>query len=124
MFNAPVIALVAAMLFASVAEAQGTNDQAYLEFQVHRPVRVRESSAAMYPQRLHDAGIGGEVVVQFVVTEKGEADAGSIKVIKTANREFDMPVRRAVMGATFYPAEIDGRKVRQLVQLTFRFDPK
>ena len=122
MFNLPVIALVAAVLFASVAEAQST-DQAYLEFQVHRPVRVREASAPMYPQRLHDAGIGGEVIVQFVVNERGEADASSIKVVKTANHDFDTPVRRAVTSASYYAAEIDGRKVRQLVQLTFRFDP-
>ena len=124
MLNTSVIALVFTVLLASVAEAQGATDQTYLEFQVHRPVRVRERSAPMYPQKLHDAGVGGEVVVQFVVNEKGEADAGSIKVVKSANREFDTPVRRAVMGATYYAAEIDGRKVRQLVQLSFRFEPK
>ena len=118
------MALVVTLLAASVAEAQGATDQAYLEFQVHRPVRVRESSAPMYPQRLHDAGIGGEVVVQFIVNEKGEADRGSIKVIKSSHAEFDTPARRAVMGATYYAAEIDGRKVRQLVQIAFRFDPK
>ena len=124
MLNAPVIALIITALFASAAEAQGNSDQAFLEFQVHRPVRVRESSSPMYPQKLFDAKIGGEVVVQFVVNEKGSAESASIKVLKSANRDFETPVRRAVMGATFYPAEIDGRKVRQLVQLSFRFEPK
>ena len=125
MLNTSVIALVVAVLFASVAEAQSpAGEQTYLEFQVHRPVRVKESSSPMYPQRLQEARVAGEVVVQFVVNDKGDADIGSLKVVKSTDREFTYAVRRAVAAARFYPAEVDGRRVRQLVQLSFKFDPK
>ena len=126
MFNLPILALVCAVLLASVAEAQGTTagEQAYLEFQVHRTARVREASSPAYPQRLLVMRVPGEVTVQFVVNEKGEAESGSIKVLKTSDKEFVTPVRRAVTAATYYPAEIDGRRVKQVVQMTFRFLPR
>ena len=125
MLNIPVIALVLTALVASVAEAQGpTSDQTYLEFQVHRPVRVKEPAKPLYPQRLQSARIPGEVLVQFVVTEKGDADLSSFKVIKSSDKEFSESVRRAVATAAFYPAEFEGKRVNQLVQLTFRFEAK
>ena len=126
MFNVPVLALVCVTMLASVAEAQAptAGEQAYLEFQVQRPARVREASAPAYPQRLLDRRVAGEVTVQFVVTEKGEADAGSIRVLGSSDKEFVPPVRRAVTSATYYPAEIEGRRVKQVVQMTFRFQPR
>ena len=126
MLNLPTFALVCVTLLASVAEAQGTSagEQTYLEFQVQRPARVRESSSPAYPQRLLVMRVPGEVTVQFVVNEKGEADGGSIKVIKSSDREFVIPVRKAVTAATYYPAEIEGRRVKQLVQMTFKFQPR
>ena len=126
MLNLPVIALVCVALMASAAEAQGpaASEQAYLEFQVHRTARVREASNPAYPQRLLAMRVEGEVTVQFVVNEKGEAEGASIKVLKTSDNEFVTPVRRAVTAATYYPAEIDGRRVKQVVQMTFRFLPR
>lgn len=126
MLNLPVLALVCVTFLASVAEAQGptAGEQTYLEFQVDRTVRVRESSSPAYPQRLLVMRVPGEVTVQFVVNEKGEAENASIKVIKASDREFVTPVRRAVTGATYYAAEIDGRRVKQLVQMTFKFEPR
>jgi TonB family protein len=125
MLNIPVLALVCVTLFASVAEAQSTaGEQAYLEFQVDRTARIRESSSPAYPQRLLVMRVAGEVTVQFVVNEKGEADPNSIKVVKSTDTEFVAPVRRAVTSATYYPAEIEGRKVKQVVQMSFKFQPR
>ena len=126
MFNLPVLALVCVTLFASAAEAQSPSagEQTYLEFQVDRAVRVRESSSPVYPQRLLVMRVPGEVIVQFIVSEKGVADGGSIKVIKASDREFVTSVRRAVTAATYFPAEIEGRRVKQVVQMTFKFQPK
>jgi protein TonB len=46
---------------------------------------------------------------------------GSWKVLETSNELFSQAAKDAVRGAKFYPAEVGGRKVRQLVQLPLAF---
>ena len=120
MSNILLTALVASLLFASNAEAQGT-DQAFLEFQVERAVRVRQSAKAVYPEKLRSTRVEGEVLVQFVVNESGVAQMHTFKVLKTNDPAFAEAVKKAVSNSSFYPAELDGKKVKQLVQQPYRF---
>ena len=115
-------ALVGAMLLASAAEAQTNSEQAYLDFQVEKTVRIRNASAPTYPQRLRDSKVDGEVLVQFVVDEKGNALMQTFKVLKTSDAQFSEAVRKAVSATSYTPAEIEGRKVKQLVQQPFKFN--
>ena len=124
MSNILLTALVASLLFASNAEAQGTNDQAFLEFQVEQAVRIRQAAKAEYPEKLRHAGKEGEVLVQFVVNQSGVAEMNTFKVLKTNDPAFAEAVRKAVSNSTFYPAELDGKKVKQLVQQPYRFASK
>ena len=117
-------ALVASLMLASSAEAQATSDQAFLEFQVERTVRVRQATSAVYPEKLRSARIDGEVLVQFIVDENGVAQMHSFKVLKANDPAFAEAVRKAVSNTSFYPAELDGKKVRQLVQQPYRFSSK
>jgi protein TonB len=98
------------------------NDQTYFEFQVEKPAAaVSGSPTPQYPETLRSAGIEGEVDAQFVVDTTGRADPASLKITKATNDLFSAAVRSALPRMRFYPAEIGGHKVRQLVQQPFTF---
>jgi protein TonB len=67
------------------------------------------------------AGVEGRVVAQFVVDIEGRVEAGTVRLVRTDNALFDEAVRTALPRMRFTPAEIAGRKVRQLVEMPFVF---
>jgi protein TonB len=90
--------------------------------QVERQVLfVAGSGAPRYPEALRSSGVEGRVVTLFVVDEKGRAEADSVRFLSSDNALFEDAVRRALPRMRFIPAEIGGRKVRQLVQMPFVF---
>ena len=96
---------------------------AYSSDQVDKPVLLRPGMPApSYPERLRSAGIGGIVVVEFVVDTLGTVENGSMRLLQTDHDLFAAAVTRVVPTLRFLPAEAMGRKVRQLVRLPFRFD--
>ena len=58
---------------------------------------------------------------QFVVDTNGRADMSTFKVIKSTHDLFMQAVKNALRDYRFYPAEIGGHKVKQLVQQPFQF---
>jgi protein TonB len=97
-------------------------DQPYFEFQVEKPVvQAPGSPSPRYPDILRQAGVEGEVLAQFVVDTTGRAEPGSYKVLKSSHDLFAQSVRSALPGMRFIPAEVGGRKVKQLVQQPFAF---
>ncbi|MEK7401630.1 MAG: energy transducer TonB [Gemmatimonadota bacterium] len=97
-------------------------DQTYFEFQVEKQVSgVPGTVNLRYPDMLRSANVEGEVLVQFVVDTMGRADLTTFKVLKTSHDLFTNAVRSALGQMRFYPAEIGGRKVKQLVQQPFNF---
>ncbi|MGQ0539472.1 MAG: energy transducer TonB [Gemmatimonadaceae bacterium] len=97
-------------------------DQPYFEFQVEKPVvQAPGSSQPRYPDILRQAGVEGEVLAQFVVDTTGRAEANSFKVLKSSHDLFAQSVRSSLSGMRFIPAEVGGRKVKQLVQQPFAF---
>ena len=97
-------------------------DQTYFEFQVEKQVAPAPGNAApRYPDMLRSANVEGEVLVQFVVDTTGRVESGSLKILKTSHDLFTNSVRQALASMRFYPAEIGGRKVKQLVQQPFNF---
>jgi protein TonB len=98
------------------------SDQPFFEFQVEKPVTALPGSASpRYPDILRQAGVEGEVLAQFVVDTTGRAEMNSFKVLKTSHDLFGTSVKNALAGMRFIPAEVGGRKVRQLVQQPFSF---
>ncbi len=94
----------------------------YFEFQVEKPVtRAENSVTPKYPEILRNAGVEGEVLVSFVVDETGVADPASLKVIRSTHELFATAVRQALPEMRFTPAEIGGKKVKQVVQAPFSF---
>jgi protein TonB len=97
-------------------------DQTYFEFQVEKQVAPAPgNSPPRYPDMLRSANVEGEVLVQFVVDTTGRVERGSIKILKSSHDLFTNSVQSALNGMRFYPAEIGGRKVKQLVQQPFNF---
>jgi len=122
--------LVAAAALPSVAPAQqssqssatsGAVDQTYLDFQVEQTVRIKTITSPEYPSQLRAARIEGQVLVQFVVDEKGRAQMNTFKVLRSSDNAFSESVKIAISETAFFPAEIGGRKVKQLVQQPFKF---
>jgi protein TonB len=97
-------------------------DQPYFDFQVEKQAgTVPGSPTPVYPEMLRSAGIEGEVLAQFVVDTNGRADMSTFKVLKSTQDAFTDEVKRALPKMRFYPAEIGGHKVKQLVQEPFSF---
>jgi protein TonB len=123
-------ALVLAAIIPSAASAQtpatqvvsaAPSSQTYLDFQVDQSVKIKSAVAPIYPDRLKNGGIEGQVIVQFIVDENGAAVMDSFKVLRSNDSAFSEAVKKAVSQTTYIPAELQGRKVRQLVQQPYKF---
>jgi len=101
-------------------KGQGT-DSTYFEYQVEQPVTLVSGSPPRYPDSLRTAGIGGEVLVQFVVDAEGRPDVSTFKVLKANREEFVVAVRSALPEMRFQAARKSGRAVKQVVQQPFMF---
>jgi bla regulator protein BlaR1 len=95
----------------------------YFEYQVEKIARQLPSDRHLlrYPDVLRVAKVQGEVLTQFVVDANGRVEPGSFKALRSDHALFTQAVSAAVSGMQFEPAEVGGKKVRQLVQQPFTF---
>jgi len=70
---------------------------------------------------LRATNVEGSVLAQFVVDTFGRADMGEFKVLKSDHDLFTATVMNTLPMIKFYPAELNGHKVKQLVQMPFEF---
>jgi TonB family protein len=91
---------------------------------VDRPVMPRGGNRGpAYPEALRRSGTPGEVVLRVVVDTTGRIEDESIEVVRSSDARFLRAVRDAIASWRFIPAESEGRRVRQLVELPFVFQP-
>jgi protein TonB len=88
---------------------------------VERPAMPLGPVRPRYPDALRDAGIGGRVVLRFVVDTLGRVEPATVETTSATDPRFGEAARRAIGGLRFRPAEAGGRRVRQLVELPFDF---
>jgi len=105
----------------NVKSAPISDNQTYFEFQVEKQAAVNGAIRPTYPSVLQSQGVEGKVSAQFVVDTTGRAEMNSWKVLETSNELFSSAAKDAIRNARFLPAEVGGRKVRQLVQQTIGF---
>ena len=99
------------------------SDQPYFEFQVEKQVAPYPGNTApRYPDMLRSANVEGEVLAQFVVDTTGRAEMSTFKVIKSTHDLFTNAVKSSLPNMKFYPAEVGGKHVKQLVQMPFQFN--
>ena len=110
---------------AGATTGEGTNVGAngpFLAEQVEKQAEVAPGNTPpRYPEVLRSAGVEGKVVAVFIVDERGRAEEETIRLVSSDNRLFQDAVRAALSRMRFVPAELRGRKVRQLVQIPFVF---
>jgi protein TonB len=70
---------------------------------------------------MRQQGIEGEVIAQFVVDTTGSIIPSTIKFVKATNDVFRDVVREALPALQFSPAEVGGRKVKQMLTMPFNF---
>ena len=110
-------------------EGEADANQTYTASAVDRVAELRNrgdlptAMRRLYPSHLREAGVGGRVVVQFVVTAEGRVQSGSVRVISAAHPELGEQTRRAVADFRFRPAQKGNRNVRQLVQMAIDWQP-
>jgi TonB family protein len=115
-----LVLVVASVALATRAEAGQDPDRVYGATELTTPVRVKNPSAAAaavdrsYPSGLRS--VGGRVQLQFVVEPNGRVDSKSIEVLVATATQLGEAARRAVQQIEFHPGEVNGVKVRALVQ--------
>ena len=100
--------------------------QVYTSDQVDVAAAPEEDIAALvaYPDSLRGtARVAASAVVEFVVDASGAVETGTINFVAVPARPFIAALRSALPGLRFTPAMKNGAGVRQVVQLSVRFDP-
>lgn len=80
------------------------------------------SIRTVYPDSLFHARVGGTATVRFIVDTAGLVEMPTLEVNATHDL-FAQAARVALSEARFSPAVLEGRRVRQVVALPFRFTP-
>jgi TonB family protein len=74
-----------------------------------------------YPRQLLERGVEAKFSVYFVVDTAGRIDTTTIQVPPSVDSRFVQAVREVLVRWRFVPAEVRGRRVRQLMEQTFKF---
>ena len=99
-----------------------TENQTFREFQVEKPAALLPGNTApIYPQQLRTAGVEGKLLTRFVVDTNGRAIVETFKVVERTDDRFVPAVREAIPNLRFSPADVGGKKVKQLVEMPFEF---
>ncbi|MCC6246136.1 MAG: energy transducer TonB [Gemmatimonadaceae bacterium] len=105
----------------SGAEGMSASD-VFTDATVEKPVILRSGASPRYPEMLRSAGLSGSVLVEFVVDTLGRVEAGTTTWVSSDHELLSAAVRAVLPSYRFLPAEVQGRKVRQLVRVPFKFD--
>ena len=85
-------------------------------------IAIPGSPAPRYPDILKQAGLGGAVLVAFVVDTSGNVDLQTIRVFVATHQLFADAVKTALPEMHFLPAMVNGRNVKQVVRLPIVFN--
>jgi protein TonB len=77
-----------------------------------------------YPTALNDAGVGGRVVVQFVVQPDGSVDPTTLRVISTPDPQLGTASVLTVERFRFRPGVFNGKPVRALIRMPLTWQPQ
>lgn len=91
--------------------------------QVDSVTTYRGGAEPAYPYDELAAGLAGHALMEFVVDTLGAVEPGTIRVVSATDSSFSAAARNALANAEFNPAILGGRRVRQVVQMPFNFDP-
>jgi TonB family protein len=106
----------------TAATSPVASEQPYREFRLTKEaVLLPGNRGPRYPDALRRANVKGEVLLQFVVDQTGRVDISSVKVLRSTDPQFTAATQGSLASWRFAPAEVNGRPVKQLVQMPFMF---
>ncbi len=95
---------------------------AYFPAEVDIPAVPHAGNAApSYPEAMAQRQIRGSVIAMFVVGEDGRPEMRTLQMLSTSDSAFMRTVGDALREWRYDPAEREGARVRQVVQITFQF---
>lgn len=95
---------------------------AYIAEQVDVVVAIAKGSPVpAYPGALRPQGIDGSARFRFIVDSMGRVEPASVEQVQATHEAFAFAVRTALPRMRFTPAQVNGQRVRQLVELPFVF---
>jgi TonB family protein len=77
--------------------------------------------APQFPEPLRLTRRAGLVITEFVVDVEGRVELATVGVVSSTHPLFTAAVDSALASAVFHPARLEGRPVRQVVQLPVYF---
>ncbi len=105
------------------ATAPDDPDAVWLVRAVTERPRMLRPVPLQYPDSLRRRGIGGDVLVSFVVDTLGRVE-DDVRVIEASHPGLAEPARETIRPARFRPGHVKGRPVRVLMTLRFHFSPE
>jgi TonB family protein len=95
---------------------------AYVADQVDVVVAIAKGSPMpSYPSALRSTGIDGSARFRFVVDSTGRVEVNTVEQVLASHEAFGFAVRATLSRMRFTPAQVNGKTVRQLVELPFVF---
>jgi periplasmic protein TonB len=91
--------------------------------EIRNPTEIRDALAAEYPPILRDAGIGGAVVVYFLIDEEGVVAEAQVEQA-SGHQALDQAAVRVARQFRFSPALNRGEPVPVWVQIPIRFETR
>jgi len=100
-----------------------TRLKVYTAEQVDVPAQADSTAPVtpLYPDTLYRQRVPGHVVAEFVVDTAGRSEPETIGIVSSTDARFSASVARAILQARFIPAQLRGRRVRQVVQQPYAF---
>jgi TonB family protein len=87
---------------------------------VNRP-EITRLLVHLYPRRLRDTGIQGDVTLTFIIGVDGRVEMRSVRVLAAAHPDLAGPTFHALARMRFRPARVDGKAVRVRATLPVRW---
>ena len=85
---------------------------------------VPGTAQPLFPFQLLSENVTGDVVVELLVEPSGRADVSTARVVRSSHPLFTAAVMRVLPTMRFVPAEANGQRVAQRIEVPFRFDRK
>lgn len=85
------------------------------------PIPLLGNPTPAYPAALARAGVGGRVVVEFLIDSTGAVDVASLRVVESTGALFADAVRRVLPRLHFLPGQLGAQAVGVTVRQPFLF---
>jgi protein TonB len=97
------------------------NAQVFMEGQVDDIPTIMTQGPNRFPEALRASGMGGRVVLEFVVDTTGHVDPSSFKVISTPHPAFANAAKEMLSKSVFRPGKMRGQSVAVLVRQSINY---